>query len=149
MLLNVRANRFTVYVMPLVFILFNALINEAAAGLSPLAGRRLAAAAAVLGLVSADGLWLAADAAANRRDLAVSRRPWTTAGQAPVFRALAGLRDEIPPGAWWRPPAPASRPTSATFAWWTSSATATVTSRACRRPCRWGPTTISSSSRGT
>src|SRR5260370_405189 len=98
MLLNVRANRFTVYVMPLVFILFNALINEAAAGLSPLAGRRLAAAAAVLGLVSADGLWLAADAAANRRDLAVSRRPWTTAGQAPVFRALAGLRDEIPPG---------------------------------------------------
>jgi hypothetical protein len=98
MLLNVRANRFTVYVMPLVFILFNALINEAAAGMSPLAGRRLAAAAAVLGLVSADGLWLAADAAGNRRDLAVSRPPWTTAGQAPVFRAVVGLREEIPPG---------------------------------------------------
>jgi hypothetical protein len=98
MLLNVRANRFTVYVMPQVFILFNALINEASARMPRLAGRRLAAAATVLGLLSADGLWLAADAACNRRDLAVSRPPWTTAGQAPVFRAVARLRDEIAAG---------------------------------------------------
>jgi hypothetical protein len=98
MLLNVRANRFTVYVMPQVFILFNALINEASGRMSRLAGRRLAAAATVLGLLSADGLWLAADDAGNRQDLAVSRPPWTTAGQAPVFRAVARLRDEIEPG---------------------------------------------------
>ncbi|HYL05798.1 MAG TPA: hypothetical protein VE075_07145 [Thermoanaerobaculia bacterium] len=98
MLLNVRANRFTAYVMPQVFILFNALINEASARMPRLAGRRLAAAAAVLALVSADGLWLAADAAGNRRDLAVTRPPWTTAGQAAVYRAMIRLRDEIAPG---------------------------------------------------
>ncbi|HVR08219.1 MAG TPA: hypothetical protein VMW75_09245, partial [Thermoanaerobaculia bacterium] len=96
--LNVRANRFTAFVMPQVFILFNALINEASSRMSRLAGRRLAAAAAVLGLVSADGLWLAADAAGNRRDLALARPPWTTAGQAPVYAAIARLRDEIAPG---------------------------------------------------
>jgi hypothetical protein len=98
MLLNVRANRFIVYVMPQVFILFNALVNEASARMSRRAGRRLAAAASALGLLSADGLWLAADAAGNRQDLAVSRPPWTTADQAPVFRAVERLRDEIAPG---------------------------------------------------
>jgi hypothetical protein len=98
MTLSVRANRFTVYVMPQLFILFNALLNEAASRMSRPVARRFVAVATVLAVLWADGLWLAADAAGNRRDLAVARPPWTTAEQPAVLREVIHLRSVLRPG---------------------------------------------------
>jgi hypothetical protein len=96
--LSVRANRFTVYVMPQLFILLNVLLNEASSRMPRTAGRRFVAVATALALLSADGLWIAADAAGNWRDLAVARLPWTTAAQPGVLRAVDRLRSVLPPG---------------------------------------------------
>jgi hypothetical protein len=95
MLLNVRANRFVVYVMPQLFILFNALLDDAASRMSRLAARRFVTASVVLALLSANGLWLAADVGGNWRDVTLARQPWTCAGQVRILRALAQLRSEI------------------------------------------------------
>ncbi|MBV8202139.1 MAG: hypothetical protein JOZ15_16080, partial [Acidobacteria bacterium] len=65
--LQPRANRFLVYVMPLVFVLWNGLINQAAAWLAErrpgdaLLRRFGVTLATVVALLVADGLWLAAD----------------------------------------------------------------------------------------
>ena len=98
MTLSVRANRFVVHVMPQLFILLNVLLNEAASRMPRIAARRFVAIATVLALVSADGLWIAADAAGNRRDLAVSRRPWETSTRPEVLQAVDRLRAALPPG---------------------------------------------------
>jgi hypothetical protein len=78
--INVRANRFVAFVMPLLFVLFNAVLNEALAawgrGAADSAGRRFAvAAAAATAWLLVNGLWLSSRADENWRNLAVTDRP--------------------------------------------------------------------------
>jgi hypothetical protein len=121
--LNVRANRFVVFVMPLLFVLFNALINqlsdrmargaestraEVRAAESPaaatgddgeLARRYAVALATALALVVADGLWLAADTSRNWMALTVASPPFLAPVQAEVYGKLRRLQRELRPGA--------------------------------------------------
>jgi hypothetical protein len=99
--LNVRANRFLVYAMPQLFILFGALLNLAAGRLASLATaparRRLAVLATVLALAVADGLWMAAEVPENWMDLAVAERPLMVDRQAEVFGKLRRLQAVLGP----------------------------------------------------
>jgi hypothetical protein len=104
---NVRANRFVVFVMPLLFVLFNALVNQlsdrmartaeagvAAAG-DDLARRYVVALATALALVVADGLWLAADTSKNWMALTVASPPFLAPVQAEVYGKLRRLQGEL------------------------------------------------------
>jgi len=94
----VRANRFLVYAMPQLFILFNALLNEAAAGMATAAARRrFAAVMALAGLLAADGLVLAAEPGENWQDLAAARQPQLIAMQGGILRSLRRLQAVLGP----------------------------------------------------
>jgi hypothetical protein len=96
MSLNVRANRFVVYVMPLVFVLFGGLLNLAADQLSTgLFRRYLVAMATALALLVADGLWMGAEYPENWFDLAVATPPLMVGKHVEVFDKLRRLQRAI------------------------------------------------------
>jgi hypothetical protein len=95
--LNVRANRFVVYVMPQVFILLNALIAVVMSRMGSRGGRRFAAGMTVLALGTADGLWLAARPVDNWLDLAVARPPFLVDSYVDLFRELRKLEALLGP----------------------------------------------------
>ncbi|HSS47947.1 MAG TPA: hypothetical protein VLX28_03275 [Thermoanaerobaculia bacterium] len=79
--INVRANRFVVFVMPLLFVLLNALLNQALAAWrrdregSEAAQRFAIAALTAAALLSADGLWFEEKADDNWANLLATQRP--------------------------------------------------------------------------
>jgi hypothetical protein len=97
--LNMRANRFVVYAMPQVFLLFNALVSESAGRLGTLGRRRFVAIATVFGLMTADGLWLAARSGENWLDLAVARPPLLADSYASLYGELRSLQGILGPTA--------------------------------------------------
>jgi hypothetical protein len=109
--INVRANRFLAFAMPLVFVVGNGLLNRALAALPTLdaQGRRrdpaallpagLTLAATAAALLSADGLWRSEHAAENWQNLAVTARPLHVVSHEIVFTDLQHLRRLVAPGA--------------------------------------------------
>jgi len=94
----VRANRFVVYTMPCIFVVINALINEAASRIESTAvRRRFTVAATAAALLSADGLWLAEAPAENLKDLTVGRRPALVAAQVGNYGGLRVLQGVLGP----------------------------------------------------
>jgi hypothetical protein len=105
--LDVRANRFLAFVMPLLFVLFNAVLNEALAAwrsrreqpTDAAAGRFAVAAATAVALLLVDGLWLSADSAEYWRELTLADRPPNVERHERVVGMLPGLRRIVQPGA--------------------------------------------------
>jgi hypothetical protein len=99
-----RANRFLVFVMPLVFVLWNGLINQASDRIAAKWPRDallrpfFVTLATVLGLVAADGLWLAADGAGNWMALLGGDRPAGVRAHAEVYASLQRLQGRLGPG---------------------------------------------------
>ncbi|HEX9940924.1 MAG TPA: hypothetical protein VGG03_02810, partial [Thermoanaerobaculia bacterium] len=105
--LQVRANRFLAFVMPLVFVLFNAVLNEVLAAWrrrreepadSP-AGSFATAAVTAAALLIVNGLWLSAKADENWRNLAVTDRPPEVHRNEEVVAQLQGFLRIVQPGA--------------------------------------------------
>ncbi|MFY9822257.1 MAG: hypothetical protein WAM82_12820 [Thermoanaerobaculia bacterium] len=95
--INVRANRFVVFVMPLLFVLLNSLLNQGLAawrryrqegndgGFAGLPAQRFAVAAlTAAALLSADGLWFSEKADDNWDNFLVTQRPPLVASQRQV-----------------------------------------------------------------
>ena len=100
---ELRANRFIVYLMPLVFVLFNALVNQVADWLAlrrpddELARRFLVTVATVLALAVAEGLWLVPDPGGNWMALLVALPPAEAKGQAELYRRVRQLQAVLGP----------------------------------------------------
>jgi hypothetical protein len=104
----VRANRFIAFVMPLLFVLLNAVLNEGlaawrrrrpeAAAEAP-AGRLAAAAVTAVALLLANGLWLSSQADESWRQLAVTERPPLVDQHEKVVAQLASFRRFVQPAA--------------------------------------------------
>ncbi|HEX3556944.1 MAG TPA: hypothetical protein VIA62_27280 [Thermoanaerobaculia bacterium] len=104
--ISVRANRFVVFVMPLLFVLLNALLNLLLDGALAAWHRRredgpegfpaqrfVVAALAAAALLSADGLWFSDDAEDNWENALATRRPPLVENQREVMgQTLAFLR---------------------------------------------------------
>jgi hypothetical protein len=78
--INVRANRFIAFVMPLLFVLFNGVLNEALGvwrrdAVDSTGQRFVVAAATAAALLLVNGLWLSGRADENWRNLAVTDWP--------------------------------------------------------------------------
>jgi hypothetical protein len=103
--LQPRANRFLVFVMPLLFVAFNGLINQAADWLAArrpgdaLLRRFFVTLATVLAFVVADGLWLAADGAGNWMALLGGDLPAGVRTHAETYASLRSLQGRLGPGA--------------------------------------------------
>ena len=104
---DVRANRFVAFVMPLAFVLFNAVLNEVLAAWrgrreapadSP-AGRFAVAAATAVALLIVDGLWLSHQTEQNWGNLAVTDRPPDVERNEGVMAQLLEFRRMVRPGA--------------------------------------------------
>jgi hypothetical protein len=99
-----RANRFLVFVMPLLFILWNGLINQAADRIArrrpgdALLRRFVVTLATVLALVVADGLWLAADDAGNWMALLGGDPPAGVRSHAEIYASLRSLQGRLQAG---------------------------------------------------
>lgn len=102
---DVRANRFIAFAMPLLFVVLNAVFNAVLAawrreGGEEGSGRRFAVAAATaLALLLANGLWLSDKADANWRNLTVTERPRVVARHQRVVAQLRSFRKLVRPGA--------------------------------------------------
>jgi arabinofuranosyltransferase len=101
--LAVRANRFIAFVMPLLFVLFNAVFNEVLAawgapGDSPARGF-LSAAATAVALLLVNGLWLSGRADENWRNLAVIDRPPAVQRHERQVARLRSFQQAVRPGA--------------------------------------------------
>ncbi len=96
--ISVRANRFVVFVMPLLFVLLNALLNillnRVLAGREGSPAQRFAVAAfTAAALLCADGLWFSDDAEDNWEIALATRRPPLVENQREVMgQTLAFLR---------------------------------------------------------
>jgi arabinofuranosyltransferase len=103
----IRSNRFVAFAMPLLFVLFNAVLDEALASWrsrregEDVAGRFALAAATVAALLIVNGLWLAPEAKADEswRELALTRRPPMTERHQDVVADLQVFRRLVRPGA--------------------------------------------------
>jgi hypothetical protein len=100
----IRANRFVAFAMPLLFVLFNAVLDEALAlwkKEEDIAGRFALAAATVAALLIVNGLWLAPEAKADEswRELALTGRPPMTERHQDVVADLQVFRRLVRPGA--------------------------------------------------
>lgn len=101
---KVGANRFFAFVMPLLFVLFNAVLNEALAAWrkdsagSP-AQRFAAAAATALALLLLNGLWLSSRADENWQELTVTGRPPVVERHERVIGLLQSFQRVVRPGA--------------------------------------------------
>jgi arabinofuranosyltransferase len=112
---NVRADRFVVYAVPQLFILFNALINLVSERMAQAAAVRAAAAseaaatapspprrgfvavATALALLVADGLWLSANGAENFNELMVGSPPMMVVAMFEVMEKLDKVKALIGP----------------------------------------------------
>ena len=104
----IRANRFVAFVMPLLFVLLNAVFNEALAAwrrrhegiaVDDAAGRFVLALAVVAALLIADGLWLSPKADDFWREIALTRRPPLTERHQRVVAQIVAFRRLVRPGA--------------------------------------------------
>jgi hypothetical protein len=97
----VRANRYIAFVLPLLFVLLNGLLNRmlgAWRGRSPLVSQMTAGAAAVLGVLLVNGLWPGGTDEAWHRMTGAARPPLTDSHQL-VMRQLNRLTKVVKPGA--------------------------------------------------
>jgi arabinofuranosyltransferase len=109
--LPIRANRFIAFVMPLLFVLFNATLNEALAlwrrrrpaaadpAADDPAGRFLLAGVTAVALLLVNGLWLSAEADESWRELALTERPPMTDRHQRVVASMVSFRRIVRPGA--------------------------------------------------
>src|SRR6185295_7876925 len=105
--LGVRANRFIAFVMPLLFVLFNAVLNEAFAAwrsrqerpADSLAPSFVAAAATALSLLLVNGLWLSNQADENWRSFTLTDRPPVVERHEKVVGLLLDFQKLVQPGA--------------------------------------------------
>src|SRR6185436_12624676 len=96
----VRANRYVAFVLPLLFVLLNGLLNRALGAWrnrSELAGRWVAGAAAALGVLLVNGLWPGGSDEAWHRMTGADRPPLTESHQL-VMRQLNRLSRMVKPG---------------------------------------------------
>jgi len=106
-LLDIRANRFLAFVMPLVFVLFNAVLNEALEAwrsrrewpADAPAGRLVVIAVTAVALLLVDGLWLSSDSDQYWRELTLADRPPNIDRHEQVTGMLPGFRRIVQPGA--------------------------------------------------
>lgn len=104
---NGRANRFVVFAMPLVFVLLNALLNQALSawrlrwGETPdsLAGRVAVAGVTAVSLLLVNGLWLSDRAEESWRDLVVTQRPPYVDNHMRQVAQLVRFQRIVKPGA--------------------------------------------------
>ncbi len=106
-----RANRFLVYVMPLVFVLFNALINRVVAARDSrrtvvrgpsgrdVTGDFFVALATTVAFLIANGLWLSSADPENWQAFAVLEPPYNAQSNGALYREVARLRRMLAPGA--------------------------------------------------
>jgi hypothetical protein len=97
----VRANRYIAFVLPFLFVLLNGLLNQALGAWrnrGETAGRAIAGAAAVLGVLLADGLWPGGSDEAWHQTAGTSRPPLTGSHRT-VLRQLDRLQRMVAPGA--------------------------------------------------
>jgi hypothetical protein len=98
---QLRANRFVAYVMPLVFVLFNGLVNQAAGWIAArpwgddLARRFFVVLATVLALAVADGFWLAADVGGNWVAFLAALPPSGVKAQAELYSRTRKLQGRL------------------------------------------------------
>lgn len=109
--INVRANRFVVFVMPLLFVLLNSLLNQGLAAwrrrfpgseegaMGTPAQRFAIAALTAAALLSADGLWLSEKADDNWANLLVTQRPPLVDSQRQVVWQTLVFRQLLKPQA--------------------------------------------------
>ena len=105
--LPIRANRFIAFVVPLLFVLFNATLNEALAAWRSRrgaveddpAGRFVLAATTAAALLLVDGLWLSARADDFWRLLTLTDRPPVTSRHQGVVARILSFRRLVQPGA--------------------------------------------------
>ncbi len=108
--LPIRANRFISFVMPLLFVLLNATLNEMLAiwqggrrgretADGDPAGRLVLGAATVIALLIVNGLWLSDKANDNWRELALVNRPPMTTRHQRVVGQLLAFEKFVKPGA--------------------------------------------------
>jgi hypothetical protein len=105
--LPIRANRFISFVMPLLFVLLNATLNEALAARQRRrevadgdpAGRFSLAVVAVLALLLVNGLWLSDKANDNWREIALVNRPPMTLRHQRVVNQIVAFKTLVKPGA--------------------------------------------------
>ena len=99
--LDVRANRFIAFAMPLLFVVLNAVLNEvlAASAAREEARRFAVAAATALGLMLANGLWLSDKADANWKNFTLTERPRVIARHQRVVAQLGAFQRLVRPGA--------------------------------------------------
>jgi arabinofuranosyltransferase len=99
--LEVRANRFIAFVLPLLFVVLNAMINQVLAAWNSReeAGRFAVAAVTALALLIANGLWLSDKADGNWKNLALTERPRVVARHQRVVTQLQSFQRIVRPGA--------------------------------------------------
>ena len=108
--LPIRANRFISFVMPFLFVLLNAALNEALAisrgerrgrevAAGDPAGRFVLGAAALAALLTVNGLWLSDKANDNWRELTLVERPPMTVRHQRVVGQLLAFEKLVKPGA--------------------------------------------------
>src|SRR6185295_6417173 len=105
--LHVRANRFIAFVMPLLFVLFNAVLNAALAAwrsgeeerADSLGERFVAAVATAVALLLLNGLWLSSEADDNWRRFTLTDRPPNVERHARVVGLLREFEKLVQPGA--------------------------------------------------
>lgn len=97
--LDVRANRFIVFTMPLLFVVLNAVLNEALSTAREEARRFAVAAVTALALMLANGLWLSDRADANWKNFTLTERPRVIARHQRVVAQLAAFQKLVRPGA--------------------------------------------------
>jgi hypothetical protein len=104
--LPIRANRFIAFVMPLLFVLFNATLDEALAAwrsrrgiVDGAGGRFVLGAATVAALLIVDGLWLAPRSDDAWREVSLTDRPPMTMRHQRVVAQLLAFQRFVKPGA--------------------------------------------------
>ncbi|HEV8579116.1 MAG TPA: hypothetical protein VGX68_08535 [Thermoanaerobaculia bacterium] len=102
--IKVGANRFLAFVMPMFFVLFNALLNEAlaawrTASTDSSARRFVAAAATAVALLVLNGLWLSRQADDNWRNFTLAGQPPVVERHERVIGLLQSFQRVIQPGA--------------------------------------------------
>lgn len=105
--LPIRANRFISFVMPLLFVLLNATLNEALAARrrrreiadGDPAGRFALIAVAVLALLLVNGLWLSDKVNESWRQIAIVDRPPMTLRHQRVVNQIVAFKTLVKPGA--------------------------------------------------
>jgi hypothetical protein len=94
----IRANRYIAFVLPLLFVVLNGLLNRALRSKPGLVGSWIAGAAAVLGVLLVNGLWPGGTDEAWHRMAGTDRPPLTDSHRL-VLRQLNRLQRMVEPGA--------------------------------------------------